>query len=91
MLLFKVFLKINVSETSKFGFSSSRTAGFTREELKEAIFQMLCGKSPGIDGIPVEFYQEFWELIKEHYLNFIMICKYILTEIYLFNKILNQI
>ena len=46
-------------------------APITIEELKTAIFQMLTGKTPGLDGIPIEFYQEFWEQIKEHYLAFI--------------------
>ena len=41
------------------------------EELRIAIFQMKTGKSPGLDGIPVEFYQEYWENIKHLYLAFI--------------------
>ena len=42
-------------------------APLTVEELKNAVFQMTKGKSPGLDGIPVEFYQEFWETIKHLY------------------------
>ena len=43
----------------------------TEEEIKTAIFQMLSGKSPGIDGVPVEFYKEFWEDIKDLYMAYI--------------------
>ena len=34
-------------------------------EIKEAIQSMENGKSPGIDGIPIEFYKEFIETIKK--------------------------
>uniref|UniRef100_A0A3B1ICK8 Reverse transcriptase domain-containing protein n=1 Tax=Astyanax mexicanus TaxID=7994 RepID=A0A3B1ICK8_ASTMX len=30
-------------------------------ELKKALYQMNKGKSPGLDGIPAEFYLFFWE------------------------------
>ena len=43
----------------------------TLEEIRTAIFQMKPGKSPGLDGIPVEFYQEFWEEIKDLYMAYI--------------------
>ena len=33
-------------------------------EIKEAIFKMENGKSPGIDGLPIEFYKHFFETIK---------------------------
>ena len=33
-------------------------------EIKEAIFNMENGKSPGIDGLPIEFYKHFFETIK---------------------------
>lgn len=38
---------------------------FTEKEVKEAIFQMEHNKAPGPDGFPIEFYQTFWEVIKE--------------------------
>ena len=47
----------------------------TVEELKNAVFQMTKGKSPGLDGIPVEFYQEYWEIIKDLYFDFILSIK----------------
>ena len=46
-------------------------APITLEEIKTAIFQMKPGKSPGLDGIPVEFYQEFWDEIKDLYFAYI--------------------
>ena len=42
------------------------TADFTR-----AVQQLPPKKSPGIDGIPIEFYQTFWPLIHTHYMAFI--------------------
>lgn len=35
----------------------------TNAECKTAVDAMAHGKSPGIDGLPVEFYQAFWELL----------------------------
>ena len=43
----------------------------TEEEIKTALFQMSSGKSPGLDGVPVEFYKEFWEEIKDIYIAYI--------------------
>jgi mannosylglycoprotein endo-beta-mannosidase len=41
-------------------------AEFTEEEVFEAISQMERNKAPGPDGFPAEFYQTFWELIKNY-------------------------
>jgi len=38
---------------------------FTEIEVKEAVFQMEHNKAPGPDGFPAEFFQVFWEIIKE--------------------------
>ena len=40
-------------------------------EIEKAVFQLHRNKSPGIDGLPAEFYQEHWFLIKDLYLAFI--------------------
>ena len=40
------------------------TAEFTEKEVKDAIFQMEHNKAPGPDGFPAEFYQVFWNIIK---------------------------
>lgn len=37
---------------------------FTEEETKKAVFSMEKNTAPGPDHIPVEFYQECWEIIK---------------------------
>ena len=36
----------------------------TIEECTEAIFKMKLNRSPGSDGIPVEFYRKFWSSLK---------------------------
>jgi hypothetical protein len=42
------------------------TVEFIEDEVKEAIMQMDWNKAPGSDGLSVEFYQRFWEVIKEN-------------------------
>ena len=37
-----------------------------KNELKQAIFPMQNDKSPGIDGIPVEFYKTFYKTLENH-------------------------
>ena len=39
-------------------------------ELKTTIFQLEDGKPPGIDGIPIEFYNSYYEYIKTICYNF---------------------
>jgi hypothetical protein len=41
------------------------TTDFTEDEVRTAIFQMEHNKAPGPDGFPSEFYQVFWNLIKD--------------------------
>ena len=36
----------------------------TLEECSEAITNMKLNKSPGLDGLTVEFYKTFWEKLK---------------------------
>ena len=40
-------------------------SAFTEIEVKEAVFQMEHNKAPGPDGFLAEFFQVFWEIIKE--------------------------
>jgi hypothetical protein len=40
------------------------TAVFTEDEVKEAVMQMERNKASGPDGLPVEFYQIFWDVIR---------------------------
>ena len=41
------------------------TSEFTKSEVRDAVFQMEHNKATGPDGFPVEFYQVFWNLIKD--------------------------
>ena len=43
----------------------------TNEELDKVIPKLQKHKTPGPDGIPAEFYQEFWHLFDDIYLEFI--------------------
>jgi hypothetical protein len=47
------------------------TAEFLEKEVLDAIEQMEKNKAPGPDGIPVEFYQTFWGLIKEDFMGMV--------------------
>jgi len=40
-------------------------AMFSYEEVRAAVFQMEHNKAPGPDGFPAEFYQAFWDTIKD--------------------------
>ena len=40
-------------------------------ELTKAVFQLPKEKTPGRDGIPIEFYQHFWLHIQYHFLHYI--------------------
>ena len=43
----------------------------TNEELEKAVYRLQKHKTPGPDGIPAEFYQEYWDLLSDLYLQFI--------------------
>jgi mannosylglycoprotein endo-beta-mannosidase len=45
--------------------NSILTKNFTQEEIFEAISQMEHNKAPGPDGFPAEFYQYFWDVLKD--------------------------
>ena len=44
---------------------SNLEASFSKREIKEAIFNLLTNKSPGLDGFPSSFFQKFWFIIKD--------------------------
>ena len=41
----------------------------TKEECLQALKDMSLNKTPGSDGLPVEFYKVFWSDISDHLLN----------------------
>ena len=49
----------NIPKTVTTEHNENLTKTITKTEIKEAIFQMENNESPGIDGIPIEFYKEF--------------------------------
>ena len=46
-------------------------ADLTDDELLKATSQLKKDKSPGLDGLPVEFYQQYWYLLKDLYMAFV--------------------
>ena len=44
-------------------------ASLTMEECLQALKDMSLNKTPGSDGLPVEFYKVFWSNISDHLLN----------------------
>ena len=38
---------------------------FFEKEIEKAIQKLQNGKSPGLDGFPIEFYKEYWYKIKD--------------------------
>jgi hypothetical protein len=63
------------------------TAPFTINEIKKVVFEMKHNSAPGPDGFPVEFFQNFWELIQMK--NFRPIC--LLNVCYkIITKVLNN-
>ena len=41
----------------------------TKTECKEALNSMNADKTPGTDGLPLEFYKAFWDDISTHLLS----------------------
>ncbi|WAQ99030.1 LOW QUALITY PROTEIN: YTX2-like protein, partial [Mya arenaria] len=55
-------------------------SGETKYELEHSVFNFKKSKSPGIDGIPAEWYQKFWYIIKHDFVE-------LTTEILSTNKL----
>ena len=49
----------------RLGEASSASLGsvISFDELSAAVEQLSCGRSPGVDGLPAEFYKTFWTLL----------------------------
>lgn len=43
---------------------ASLTHQFTLSEVEEVVFGMNNGKAPGSNGFPVEFFKDFWDIVK---------------------------
>ena len=44
---------------------------FTAEEVFKAIQKLQSGKSPGLDGFPIEFYKTYWHLIENLFMAYV--------------------
>lgn len=61
----------NVTKKLTPGEKNSMDREITLEELEKAVMKLQRGKSPGPDGIPVDFYQRFWSHIHPLYKDYI--------------------
>ena len=43
----------------------------TENEIYTAVINLSTNKAPGIDGIPIEFYQKYWNIIKNEFVQII--------------------
>ena len=43
----------------------------TEKEVRDTIDGLRLGKSPGLDGFPVEFYKEYWGKIKHLFMKYL--------------------
>ena len=44
---------------------------FQEPEIFDALTQLPLGKTPGLDGLPVEFYRTMWSFIKDDYMTMV--------------------
>jgi hypothetical protein len=56
-------------ETLNAADNADLTRPFTTEEIKKALFSMETNRAPGPDDISSEFYQHFWEVVKDDIMN----------------------
>jgi exonuclease III len=54
------------------GEAGNLTKPFTMEEIKQAVWDCDSYKSPGPDGISFGFIKEFWDILKEDFLRFMV-------------------
>jgi len=47
--------------------SKQLDSGLQLQELSEAVMKLSTGKTPGLDGLPAEFYKHFWNLLKDDF------------------------
>ena len=58
------YLRYNIANSYVAEDNLMLTENITIEELEKVISSTANKKSPGIDGIPFEFYKTFWDTIK---------------------------
>jgi hypothetical protein len=46
------------------------TSSFEEGEVKEVVFSLKHNSAPGPNGLPAQFYQDFWDTIKVDLMNF---------------------
>ena len=44
---------------------------FIAKEIEDAIYKLQSGKSPGLDGFPIEFYKKYWHKIKNIFIAYV--------------------
>ena len=44
----------------------------SEKEIVDVIESMKLGKAPGYDGLPIEFYKVFWEILKYPFISFVI-------------------
>ena len=54
----------NITQVLENEYNQELTKNINKNELKLAIQQMENDKSPGIDGIPIEFYKKFYQILE---------------------------
>ena len=47
---------------------------FSVKEVRKAVQQMKPNRTPGYDGIPYEFYKQFWSEIEEYFMEMMQFC-----------------
>ena len=56
---------VNIRKLKNFE-SNSCEGGITANECDRVLSKFKENKSPGSDGLPIEFYKQFWHLLKDH-------------------------
>jgi hypothetical protein len=47
------------------------TKPFSKEDIKKALYQMEKNKAAWPDGLPIEFYQVYWNVVKKDIMDFV--------------------
>ena len=61
--------RINLPKTMPIEIENNLKTDIDLDEVKKAIKMMQVNKSPGEDGLPIEFYRAFWDDIKDYLFN----------------------